>query len=132
MSVKELWSTVEIKAQEWGPVLGAKAQEIGSIAGAKAQEWGTVAGEKAQSWGTTAAGSVKDFTKKMSCKKCVVKDFFKRDWTTTEKVLFAVCLFLLGVVIGFLIAPIKKGISCGNNNGNTYTNDDDWSFEDEV
>lgn len=108
--MKELWSTVEIKAQEWG----------------------TVAGEKAQSWGTTAAGSVKDFTKKMSCKKCVVKDFFKRDWTTTEKVLFAVCLFLLGVVIGFLIAPIKKGISCGNNNGNTYTNDDDWSFEDEV
>lgn len=120
MSVKELWSTVEIKAQEWGPVLGAKAQEIGSIAGAKAQEWGT-----------TAAGSMKDFTKKMSSKKCVVKDFFKRDWTTTEKVLFAVCLFLLGVVIGFLMAPIKKGISCGNNNGNTYRDADNWCFEDE-
>lgn len=130
--MKELWSTVEMKAQEWGPVLGAKAQEFGSIAGTKAQEWGAVAGEKAQIWGTTAADSVKGFSKKMSCKKCVVKDFFKRDWTTTEKVLFAVCLFLLGVVIGFLLAPIKKGISCGNNNGNTYNNDDDWSFDDEI
>lgn len=107
--MKELWSTVEIKALEWG----------------------AVAGEKAQAWGTTAASSVKDLTKKMSCKKCVVKDFFKRDWTTTEKVLVAICLLLLGVVIGFLLAPIKKGISCGNNNGNTYGDADNWCFEDE-
>lgn len=130
--MKELWSTVEMKAQEWGPVLGAKAQEFGSLAGTKAQEWSAVAGEKAQAWGTTAAGSVKGLSKKMSCKKCVVKDFFKRDWTTTEKILVAVGLVLLGVVIGFLLAPIKKGISCGNNNGNTYINDDDWSFDDEI
>lgn len=27
---------------------------------------------------------------------------------------------LLGVVIGFLMAPIKKGVYCGNNNGNHY------------
>lgn len=121
MNVRELWSTVEIKAQEWGPVLGAKAQE-----------WSAAAGEKAQTWGTEASSFVKDFKKKMSCKKCVVKEFFKKDWTVTEKVLLAVCLFLLGVVIGFLIAPIKKGISCGNNNGNTYSGDDDWSFDEEI
>ena len=121
MNVRELWSTVEIKAQEWGPVLGAKAQE-----------WSAAAGEKAQTWGTEASSFVKDFKKKMSCKKCVVKEFFKKDWTVTEKVLLAVCLFLLGVVIGFLIAPIKKGISCGNNNGNTFTAEDDWSFDEEI
>lgn len=34
-------------------------------------------------------------------------------------VLVAVCGILLGVVIGFLIAPIKKGIEIGNNAGNT-------------
>lgn len=35
-----------------------------------------------------------------------------------EKVLFGVACFLGGMVAGFLIAPIKKGIYCGNNNGN--------------
>lgn len=30
-------------------------------------------------------------------------------------------LFLLGVVIGFQFAPIKKGIYCGNNNS-VYNN----------
>ena len=30
------------------------------------------------------------------------------------------CLFI-GMVIGFLIAPIKSGVSCGNNNGNNTT-----------
>ena len=30
------------------------------------------------------------------------------------------CLFI-GMVIGFLLAPIKKGVSCGNNNGNNTT-----------
>ena len=81
--------------------------------------------------GIIIVNAAMNMIKKMSSKKCVVKDFFKRDWTTTEKVLFALCLFLLGVVIGFLIAPIKKGISCGNNNGNTYNDTDDWCFEDE-
>ena len=32
-----------------------------------------------------------------------------------EKVLFGVACFLGGMVAGFLIAPIKKGIYCGNN-----------------
>lgn len=44
----------------------------------------------------------------------------------------AMFLFL-GIVIGFLIAPIKKGIICGDNN--TYGSDDglwdeDWDEED--
>lgn len=33
------------------------------------------------------------------------------------------CLFL-GIVIGFFLAPIKNGISCGNNSGNTYLSPD--------
>ncbi|SCJ97419.1 Uncharacterised protein [uncultured Clostridium sp.] len=35
-----------------------------------------------------------------------------------EKILFGAACFLGGVVAGFLIAPIKKGVYCGNNNGN--------------
>ena len=27
-------------------------------------------------------------------------------------------LFLLGVIVGFIFAPIKKGVKIGNNNGN--------------
>ncbi|WP_312642698.1 hypothetical protein [Hydrogenoanaerobacterium sp.] len=34
-------------------------------------------------------------------------------------VLSAMFLFL-GIIIGFLCAPIKKGVYCGNHNGNTY------------
>lgn len=34
-----------------------------------------------------------------------------------EKALLGLTCFLGGVVAGFLIAPIKKGIYCGNNNG---------------
>lgn len=49
-----------------------------------------------------------------------IKEFFKRDWTLAEKILMILCFFYLGVIKGFLFAPIKKGISCGNNNGNNY------------
>lgn len=35
-----------------------------------------------------------------------------------EKVLLGLTCFLGGVVAGFFIAPIKKGIYCGNNCGN--------------
>ncbi len=31
-------------------------------------------------------------------------------------------LFLLGVIVGFLIAPIKKGVKMGCNNGNNNGN----------
>ena len=36
--------------------------------------------------------------------------------------LFGICAFLLGVVIGFVFSPIKKGINIGNGNKN-YEND---------
>lgn len=29
-------------------------------------------------------------------------------------------MFLLGTVTGFLLAPVKKGLSIGSNNGNSY------------
>ena len=32
----------------------------------------------------------------------------------------SLCFFYLGIIKGFLLAPIKKGVSCGNNNGNNY------------
>lgn len=61
-----------------------------------------------------------------------IKDFFRRDWTMSEKVLVILCCVLLGVIKGFFLSPIKKGISFGNNNGNTYvgSEDDDWSSEE--
>ncbi len=62
-----------------------------------------------------------------------VRDFFERDWTMTEKILIIVCCVLIGTLRGFLLAPIKKGISVGNNNGNTYSGTDEefWLDEDE-
>lgn len=42
-----------------------------------------------------------------------------------EKILFGATCFLGGVVVGFLIAPIKKGIYCGNNNGNHLGKDEE-------
>lgn len=42
--------------------------------------------------------------------------FLKNEWSYLEKKLIVSTFFLSGVVIGFLIAPIKKGIYCGNNN----------------
>jgi len=43
-------------------------------------------------------------------------------------VLSAMFLFL-GIIIGFLLAPAKKGVYCGNHNGNHYItppNEPDW------
>ncbi|WP_066890025.1 hypothetical protein [Clostridium nigeriense] len=42
-----------------------------------------------------------------------------------EKRLLALSCFLGGVVAGFLLAPIKKGICCGNNCGNHVSNAED-------
>ena len=35
-------------------------------------------------------------------------------------ILTAMVCFLSGVILGFLVAPAKKGIYCGNHNGNVY------------
>lgn len=61
-----------------------------------------------------------------------IKGFFKRDWSPAEKVLLILCCLLIGIVKGFLLSPVKKGISCGNNNGNVYNElDDDYWLDDE-
>lgn len=41
-----------------------------------------------------------------------------------EKMLIAMTCLFAGMVIGFLIAPIKGGIECGNNSGNHYKEND--------
>lgn len=38
----------------------------------------------------------------------------------SEKFLFGTCMFFMGMVLGFLIAPMKNGI--GNNCGNSVKN----------
>ena len=47
-----------------------------------------------------------------------MKMFYDRPWSSCEKKLVTATAFLLGVVLGFMFAPIKRGIYCGNNNGN--------------
>ena len=49
-------------------------------------------------------------------------------------ILLSVVCFLLGVVLGFLLSPVKKGIAIGNNNGNNFGDADPEMlpyFEDE-
>lgn len=48
-----------------------------------------------------------------------LRGFLNKDWTKGEKSLLISTCVLLGMVLGFFMAPIKNGISCGNNNGNT-------------
>lgn len=54
------------------------------------------------------------------CKKALLK-FLKKDWTPSEKILIGISLILSGVVAGFVIAPIKRGIkvnwSLASHNG---------------
>jgi hypothetical protein len=52
----------------------------------------------------------------------------------SEVVLATLCGFFFGVIIGFLLAPIKKGIDIGNNSGNTTNNhfgDEEIEFEED-
>lgn len=42
-----------------------------------------------------------------------------------EKILLGAACFFAGAVAGFLIAPIKKRIYCGNNRGNNYGDNDE-------
>lgn len=62
-----------------------------------------------------------------------IREFFERDWTLAEKILMLICGVLAGIAAGFLFAPVKRGISCGNNNGNTYNQleDDYWLDEED-
>ncbi len=60
-----------------------------------------------------------------------IKGFFTRDWTMTEKVLVILCCILLGMVKGFMWAPVKRGISVGNRSVNNYGYDDEYWLDDE-
>lgn len=42
-----------------------------------------------------------------------------------EKLLLGAACFFGGMVAGFLIAPIKKGICCGNYNGNNVSSEEE-------
>ena len=49
-----------------------------------------------------------------------------------EKVLLGAVCFFAGAVVGFLLAPVKKGIYCGNNSGNTYGPGEEETVKDEL
>ncbi|MDY5845215.1 MAG: hypothetical protein SPJ92_01475 [Bariatricus sp.] len=49
--------------------------------------------------------------------KLIAEDFADRDWTMAEKLLFGVDCLLAGVILGFILSPIRKGFSLGSNNG---------------
>lgn len=40
----------------------------------------------------------------------------------SEAILVTLCGFFLGIIIGFVVSPIKKGFDIGNNSGNTTNN----------
>jgi len=55
--------------------------------------------------------------------------------SSTALWLFALCSFLIGIIIGFFLSPIKKGIKIGCNNGNnTYEKEPDMLpyYDDEI
>ncbi|MBS5064285.1 MAG: hypothetical protein KHZ58_10955 [Hungatella hathewayi] len=61
-----------------------------------------------------------------------IKEFFMRDWSPAEKVMIILCCVSIGVIKGFLLAPIKGGIHCGNDNGDRYFLDsEDYAFDND-
>lgn len=43
------------------------------------------------------------------CKAVFIK-FIQKDWSLSEKILVGISLTLVGILAGFIIAPIKQGI----------------------
>ncbi len=71
-----------------------------------------------------------------NCKRKFTEDIKS---SSTAVWLFAVCSFLAGVIVGFFLSPIKKGVKIGCNNGNStyekeaemlpyYDDDDEIKF----
>lgn len=59
--------------------------------------------------------------------KCICKataEFFRKDWSNAEKILVMLVCLLAGMLHGFSVAPIKKGINFGNHSGNTYVKEE--------
>lgn len=58
----------------------------------------------------------------------------KKCSSTGVAILAAIGAFAVGIVVGFLLAPIKKGMVIGSYNGNCEVSedfDDLWDLEDE-
>lgn len=49
-----------------------------------------------------------------------------------DVVIFSLASLLLGLLAGFFLAPIKKGMSIGCNNGNTYGSKEDREFHEDL
>ena len=47
-------------------------------------------------------------------------------------VIFSLASLLLGLLAGFFLAPIKKGMSIGCNNGNTYGSKEDEELRNDL
>lgn len=64
-----------------------------------------------------------------------MQEFIENEITTEENKPMVsyfwkgLALFLLGVIVGILFAPIKKGVSIGNNNNIVGKDDDEDCFE---
>lgn len=42
-----------------------------------------------------------------------MESFYSREWNCLEKKLIVATAFMSGIIIGFIFAPIKKGVYCG-------------------
>lgn len=62
-----------------------------------------------------------------------IKEFMNSDWTLTEKILLLADVLLAGVLIGFLISPIRNGIGLFSNNlmGTNFSNNHDNDSDNE-
>ena len=50
-----------------------------------------------------------------------------------DVIIFSLFSLLMGLVAGFFLAPIKKGMSIGCNNGNSYfTGEEEKEFHDDL
>lgn len=67
-------------------------------------------------------------------KQCIT-DFINRSWTKEEKFLVVLSASLLGIVAGFILSPIQRGISLFSHNGSNNSNNgnpQNPSIEEEV
>ena len=64
--------------------------------------------------------------------KDTLKAIFDEEVNTPKVGYFwkGLALFLLGVIVGFMFAPIKKGIKIGCNNGNNCTDSGNFNPDD--
>lgn len=59
--------------------------------------------------------------------KEAVSEYMATEKTVTKKETFltGALILCIGVIIGFMVAPIKKGMSIASNNVNSFNNEED-------